>query len=514
MAFRRALALAALCFACGEADAQFVGEEAGVHGATNGGGASCGDGRITANETCDDGGRTSGDGCSSICSAEPGFTCAGSPSSCLRDAFALPPRSAALYYRADDTLHDQVLTSAMAGVGTITNLGSTSSGDLTQGTSSAKPIIEANCIGSHACYQLNGPSSQTLHARTGAFTAIAQPFTICTVAVTSTGGSRYILTDGTNGLGPITSGHWAMTGDKTGHGLAVIDGGAGSTSFDVVCGVFNGASSKLCVNGTCTTGDAQGTSDLGQFEFGCVDSTCSTGGQLQKRVAEVGVWSGDDNVASRFYDYARGYYGAAPVALRTASAIRTCVIGTSITVGTGDTELGGWSARLQQLLGDGYSIVKFAAGGRTSSQMVTAWEGSVKGTACEYLYIEGAGLNDVLSNSTDAATIYSNIITMCTEAHADTSGDPKGITVIVGTVTPSNAYVGWSADKQAIFDTLRSTELASLATDCPGVILADIHNSLGDASDAEKLGAWTSTSDGLHPGPEGHAAMANKYFAP
>lgn len=43
----------------------------------------CGDGIVDANERCDDGGQTDGDGCSSSCRIEPGYSCTpGSPSTC------------------------------------------------------------------------------------------------------------------------------------------------------------------------------------------------------------------------------------------------------------------------------------------------------------------------------------------------------------------------------------------------------------------------------------------------
>ena len=43
---------------------------------------TCGDGVVSGAETCDDGGTTSGDGCSASCTVESGFTCASAPSSC------------------------------------------------------------------------------------------------------------------------------------------------------------------------------------------------------------------------------------------------------------------------------------------------------------------------------------------------------------------------------------------------------------------------------------------------
>lgn len=42
----------------------------------------CGDGLVLGSEQCDDGNTTNGDGCSATCSLEPGWTCAGQPSMC------------------------------------------------------------------------------------------------------------------------------------------------------------------------------------------------------------------------------------------------------------------------------------------------------------------------------------------------------------------------------------------------------------------------------------------------
>jgi cysteine-rich repeat protein len=51
---------------------------------------TCGDGIITASagETCDDGDAVGGDGCSSYCSVEAGWTCSGAPSYCTSTAVA------------------------------------------------------------------------------------------------------------------------------------------------------------------------------------------------------------------------------------------------------------------------------------------------------------------------------------------------------------------------------------------------------------------------------------------
>ncbi len=46
--------------------------------------ATCGDGLVVSNETCDDGNTTGGDGCDMVCMTEPGWTCVGTPSVCTQ----------------------------------------------------------------------------------------------------------------------------------------------------------------------------------------------------------------------------------------------------------------------------------------------------------------------------------------------------------------------------------------------------------------------------------------------
>ena len=44
---------------------------------------TCGDGVVAGGEACDDGGTVGGDGCSEICTVQDGFTCTGAPSACV-----------------------------------------------------------------------------------------------------------------------------------------------------------------------------------------------------------------------------------------------------------------------------------------------------------------------------------------------------------------------------------------------------------------------------------------------
>lgn len=49
-------------------------------------GPVCGDGVISGSESCDDSKTQSGDGCSSTCAVENGWTCTGAPSKCVQSA--------------------------------------------------------------------------------------------------------------------------------------------------------------------------------------------------------------------------------------------------------------------------------------------------------------------------------------------------------------------------------------------------------------------------------------------
>ncbi|ATB49180.1 EGF domain-containing protein [Corallococcus macrosporus DSM 14697] len=56
-----------------------------VEATGSGAGATCGDGRVSHGEQCDDGNRAQGDGCGSTCQVEPGFSCQGTQPSICQD---------------------------------------------------------------------------------------------------------------------------------------------------------------------------------------------------------------------------------------------------------------------------------------------------------------------------------------------------------------------------------------------------------------------------------------------
>ena len=73
-------------FAIGEEDVVVNNNNNNNGGGGGGGGSSCGNGIKTVSEQCDDDDRISGDGCSSSCRIESGYTCTGrNPSVCTRN---------------------------------------------------------------------------------------------------------------------------------------------------------------------------------------------------------------------------------------------------------------------------------------------------------------------------------------------------------------------------------------------------------------------------------------------
>lgn len=53
--------------------------------------SSCGNGVVEGSEECDDGDIKDGDGCSSTCRMEPGWSCVGNPSKCIQDGGSSRP---------------------------------------------------------------------------------------------------------------------------------------------------------------------------------------------------------------------------------------------------------------------------------------------------------------------------------------------------------------------------------------------------------------------------------------
>jgi len=95
---------------CGNNEVDVATETCDDGNTTNGDGCSsmcqneCGNGMLDGAEQCDDGNLVSADGCSTMCFTEPGFTCTGEPSDCIKptgacaDPFLLPlaPNGSAL----------------------------------------------------------------------------------------------------------------------------------------------------------------------------------------------------------------------------------------------------------------------------------------------------------------------------------------------------------------------------------------------------------------------------------
>ncbi len=115
---------------------------------------TCGDGYIATDEDCDDGDRTSDDGCSATCAIESGWFCAGVPSYC---------------YQANPVCGDgnvDVLTDTYYGYGTTTESEGCDDGNVVSGDGcNASCEVESGfqCFGTHpsSCLVISGGSVVT-----------------------------------------------------------------------------------------------------------------------------------------------------------------------------------------------------------------------------------------------------------------------------------------------------------------------------------------------------------------
>ena len=76
---------------CGMCGNVCAGIQVCVNGACGSPPVVCGNGIIQSGETCDDGNLSNGDGCSSTCQVEPGFSCTGNPSVCTSTSSCMSP---------------------------------------------------------------------------------------------------------------------------------------------------------------------------------------------------------------------------------------------------------------------------------------------------------------------------------------------------------------------------------------------------------------------------------------
>lgn len=221
------------------------------------------------------------------------------------DEDLVPPGSPLLWYAADniDGTNNSSLND-MDPIGTWVNLGSASSADLTQATSSAKPTYRVD--GTDHWVDFDGGD----FIKTGTITEISQPYTeILIVGWDALGGSER-ASDGIN-LSKRGGMYKGGTNKIVAHAAADLtsSNSVAATTYNSLLCHFNGGSSSLVVNGTTTAGNVGAHVRSGIILGGNVlDSP-----QLNGRIREVLIYSGDMTADSDLTTYLTAKYGSFPV---------------------------------------------------------------------------------------------------------------------------------------------------------------------------------------------------------
>lgn len=192
-------------------------------------------------------------------------------------------------------------------VTTWTNLGSTSSADATQSTSSAKPTYRNS--GGVQWVDFDGGDYVST---TGTFASIAQPYTEIVVAGVDGLGVDSRFTD-SNNLALRGGLYRGSVGNKLSlyAGSTVAStGGLTNLKYYFLFGYFDGNASKVVLTGVGSTG-AGGTHARDSMRIGV--NAPATGSFLDGRIREVLIYSGDMTADADLLAYLEAKYGTEPV---------------------------------------------------------------------------------------------------------------------------------------------------------------------------------------------------------
>jgi lysophospholipase L1-like esterase len=162
----------------------------------------------------------------------------------------------------------------------------------------------------------------------------------------------------------------------------------------------------------------------------------------------------------------------------------------------GDSITDNWIHADKDLFSNG--VVDRGISGQTTPQMLVRFRADVIALKPQAVHIM-AGTNDIAGN-TGAATIETvegNIQTMAELARA------HGIKVILASVPPAAAFP-WSPDKRPVPQIAALNAWLQSYAKANGFTYVDYHTALATPEGAMKPGY---ASDGVHPTPQGYAAM-------
>jgi hypothetical protein len=179
---------------------------------------------------------------------------------------------------------------------------------LTQATTSLRPTYRATCasgkLGDLPCYDFPD-GTDWMQVSFGA--TLAKPTLICGVVMWESGSNAYVW----DGI-VVGSRHGMLTLASTTTwnafaGTALAGATYATLRYDVVCSVYNGASSTVVVNGSSTAGNS-GTHDLTGLTLG---GNYVPGSLWRGKVAAVGIWR-DGTTAAQVLTYFTSRFGALP----------------------------------------------------------------------------------------------------------------------------------------------------------------------------------------------------------
>ena len=177
--------------------------------------------------------------------------------------------------------------------------------DALQGTLANRPTGNAVVLNGHNVVQFNG---STTFMQTPAFAA-GQPNTIFIVLKMDTTSPANFICDGVGGANRNI--FWDPGGNRALYAGSVVSGSAATTSPEIWCGVFNGASSNLWINGILDASGDPGAQNLTNgLNIGSAGDS-PPNGALNGYIAEVIIYntSLSDADKNRVGNYQSGWSG-------------------------------------------------------------------------------------------------------------------------------------------------------------------------------------------------------------
>ena len=154
-----------------------------------------------------------------------------------------------------------------------------------------KPVYHTNIINSKPAVNFTQASSQYMVSTLAA----SQPYTLFIVGRTGVGAGNQYLVDGVAVNTGVMSGG-AGNNTFTMFSGNVLSASATPTNFNYVCGIYDGVSSILTINGSATTGNVGAANTTGMT----IGSNGSASGQfLNGDIAEIIVYNSHLSVSNR-----------------------------------------------------------------------------------------------------------------------------------------------------------------------------------------------------------------------